>query len=618
MRDELLDYYNHELTFIRKLAAEFAETNADVAAHLRIKGDRVEDPHVERLIEAFALLNARTQLRLDDDFPEITDAILSVLYPHYLSPIPSMAIVQFAMDKDKAGTNGCWIQRGTKVESVVSNEAPLACEFRTCYRVQLWPIKVAEATLQTPPFEAPAPSFNSKSMLRLRLDCISPKAKFSDLRCETADGKPEPLDQLRFYIKEQPPNVHYLYELILNHAQEVIVASSQHDETCVRLSPDAIQPVGFEPDQAMLKYPPHSFAGYRLLTEYFVFPEKFLFFDVCQLGGSPLRQAGTSLYLYIYFNRHIAGLSSVSDAFQLGACPVVNLFENYSAEPISLTHTDSEYHVKPSEKRPQAYEIYSIDRVVATSPDDKVIEYRPFYSFQHGSRASKQRAYWYAFRRPSGYRDGHQVSGTEVYLVLVDLDFQPSLRPDWTLDVVTTCLNRDLPSKLPFGGDKPKLQVTSGPRLDVRCLTRPTQTFRRLLGKATRWHVMSHLSLNHLSLLDGSGGADVLREILGLYNFADSPDVQNAIESIARVDHRRIDRRISHNGSSVICRGVEVIITFDEDRRGAGTFLFASVLERFLALYTSINSFTKLTARSKKRDEVIREWEPRVGDKPLV
>jgi type VI secretion system protein ImpG len=276
--------------------------------------------------------------------------------------------------------------------------------------------------------------------------------------------------------------------------------------------------------------------------------------------------------------------------------------------------------VVPDARRPLAHEIYSIDRVVATSPDNKQIELHPFYSVRHAVEGRQQRAFWHATRRPAGYAAGQIDRGTEVFLSIVDLDFLPSAPADWTLDVETTCLNRDLPRRLPFGGGQPRLQLSSGAPLSrVACLTPPTPTLRPLLQRGTLWRLISHLSLNHLSLVDSEHGADALREILKLYDFMDSAETRAMIEGVLSVRGQRVVGRVGGSVAAGFCRGFQVTVHFDEERfSGSGVYLFAAVLERFLGLYASLNSFSKMVATTNKREEAMCRWPPRAGEKILL
>jgi len=614
MTDDLLPYYDRELAFVRRLGAQFADLHPKIAGRLRLGAEVVEDPHVGRLIESFAYLNARIRHKIEDDFPEITDALLNVLYPHYINPIPSMAIVHFGLDRTQAGLVGGYsIPRHTALETEPVDGEP--CRFRTCYPVQLWPIETDIATLQAVPFEAPLSprSADAVAVLRIRLKSLSSEVKFGQFKA----------DSFRFFLKGLPQHVLPLYELIFNNCLGVAVASSPSEKAPAILPPSCLKPVGFAPDEGMLPYPDRSFLGYRLLSEYFAFPDKFQFVDVTGITPEMVSAADDALEIFLYLDQSRATLEQniSADTFQLGCTPIVNLFRQ-RAEPIPLTQTATEYRVVPDARRPQATEVYSVDDVTATTADGGELDYVPFYSFKHGNDRQSQRHYWYSARRPANQGEGETVDhGTEVYMSFVDLDFQPDAAADSVIDVETICLNRDLPHRLPFGGGQPRLQLTTGggPVKKIVCLTPPTPTLRPAFRHGLRWRLISHLALGYTSITGEEDGADVLREILKLYDYDDSAETRALIESVTAVTHRRVTRRISAGGSNGVCRGVEVTINFDESHiSGAGLFLFATILEQFLGLYTSINSFTQLVAKTKQRQEVLRIWPPRSGSRLLL
>jgi type VI secretion system protein ImpG len=612
MSDELLPYYNQELAVLRSLGAEFAQAHPKIAGRLRLGPDAVKDPHVARLIEAVAFLNARIRHKLDDDFPEVSEALLGILYPHYLAPIPSAAIVQMSLDRHKGQlTTGYTLPRGEMVETEPIAGQP--CRFRTCYPVTLWPLEVKAAELRGPPFNAPTVRFTADptAVLRLTLQSFSDKVPIGQLG----------LNSLRFFLRGSSPFVYDLYELLLNNTLGVVVAQGVNDPAPVVLDQATIRPVGFGQDEGLLDYPPRSFWGYRLLSEYFAFPEKFLFLDFTALTPRVRANLGQTLELFVYVRGDSRNLERnvTRDTFQLGCCPMINLFTQ-RAEPITLTHTETEYRVVPDARRPRAHEVYSVNRVLATSPEGEAVEFLPFFSVRHGRDAQEPRTFWYAARRPAGFSGGQVDHGTEVFLTLVDLDFHPSTPPKWTLDVETTCLNRDLPRDLPFGGGQPYLQLISAEAAaKVTCLTAPTATLRPGLRHGTVWRLLSHLSLNHLSLADVAEGADALREILKLYDFADSAATRSLIEGLRNVRSRRVVGRVGGNVSGGFCRGLEVTLQLDEEKfTGGGLFLFASVLERFLGLYTSLNSFTRTIVRTNRREEPLRQWPPRAGEQVLL
>lgn len=606
MSDELLPYYHRELSYIRRLAAQFADAHPKLAGRLRLGPGGSEDPHVERLLEGFAYLNARLRAKLDDEFPEITEAFLGVLYPHYLAPVPSLTVLQLHLDPGQLDlTAGHTVPRHTQVESEPIQGTP--CRFRTAYPVTLWPVDVERAALGRPPFAAPAvpAAAQAAAMLRLTLACRGPTLRFAELE----------LDTLRFFLAGQVHHVHALYELLFHDVLGVAVANGPDDPQPVVLGAGALRSVGFAADEGLLPYSPRSFLGYRLLTEFFAFPEKFLFCDVA-LGRAALASLGRRLELYVFLGRAAPELEShlSAEMFRLGCTPAVNLYPQ-RAEPLLLTHADAEYRVVPDARRPLASEVYSVDRVTATSPRGEELEFLPFFAARHAAPAAQ--AYWFARRRPSD-RAAAGDRGTEVDLSLVDLGLQPSAPADWTLTVETTCTNRDLPARLPFGGGQPFLQLSEGGALvsRVACVTPPTRALRPGQGPGALWRLVSHLTLNHRSL-EGPDAAEALRAILSLYDYADTDDTRLLLSGLLGVDSRRIVGR-SPGRAGGFCHGVETTVVLDEDRVRGSLFLFASVLERFLGLYVTVNSFSRLVVTTPKHKGEYHRWPPRMGERTLL
>lgn len=610
MSDELLPHYQRELAFIRRLGDEFARANPKIAGRLRIAPDAIEDPHVGRLIEAFALLNARIRKKLDDDFPELTQALLGVLYPHYLAPIPSMAIVQFVGRAELAAPFE--IPAGAPLATAPVDGEP--CRFRTAFPTTVLPVEIESAKITGRPLVAPpSPAGRSAvASLRLVLRCRAPEGKFAAL----APGS------VRLHLRGGWEQANALYELLLNDAVGVALAKGPDDANARHLPETSIVPVGFDPSEGMLPYPPASFSGYRLLTEYFAFPSKFLFVDLTGLTPRALDGIGERLEVYVYLRRSTADLESqvTAESFALGCTPIVNLFRQ-RAEPILLTHTQSEYRVVADAGRPMATEVYSVDKVTSLSrTGDDVEEFLPFFSVRHAAPAGERRRFFTTTRRAAERPGGRPDPATEVYVSALDLDMSPLVSDDRVLSIEATCLNRDVPSKLPFGGDQPKLALEGGEPVErVRCLTKPTPTLRPALGHGTLWRLVSHLSLNHLSIAEGEGATDALREILRLYDFRDSAETRATIDGLASVTSKPAVARAPAARLGGVCRGVEIRLEFDPERyTGGGMFLFASVLERFLGLYCSVNSFSRTVAVVKGKEGELRRWKPRAGDSLLI
>lgn len=615
MTDELLPYYNRELAFLWQLGAEFGAAHPKIAARLQMGTDSTKDPHVGRLLESFAYLAARIRHKLDDDFPEIAESLLNVVAPHYLRPQPSSSIVKFALDRKLVElTAGHAIPQGSTVETEPIDGMP--CQFRTCYPVQLWPFELKSATFKGHPFQAPQTRFSNQAeaVIRLELECFSDKLSFSQM----------PFDSLRFFLRGPQAYMGSLYEVIFNNTLGIAFADPASNRSPILLPKSSLRQVGFEPHETLLGTCPREFWGYQLLSEYFAFPEKFLFVDLVDIPAQA-RLASNRLAVYLYLNRNIPDLERHVNAetFQLGCAPIVNLF-TVRAEPIQLSETQTEYRIVPDSRRPRAHEVFSVDRVEGRTDASQTV-FQPFYSVKHGADVGEPRAFWHAMRRKVGYVAGEIDRGTEVYLSFVDLDFTPTAPANSIIDVELTCLNRDLPEQLPFGGGQPRLQLAAaGPITQLQCLTAPTPTRRASVRHGVLWQLISQLSLNHLSLANDQQGIDAIREMLRLYDRTESESNRRLIDGMISLKSRRIVGRAAGGPDQCgvpggFCRGVEIEILFDEEKYlETGLFLFASVLERFLGEYCSINSFTRLIAMTTKREAPLRKWPPRASERALV
>lgn len=611
MADELLPYYEKELAYIRQMGAEFANEHPKIAGRLGINAETIEDPHVSRLIEGFAYLNARIQHKLDDDFPELSDALLDVLFPHYHRPIPSMSIVQFVADNDKLEASYKLAKNALLETDQFDGET---CRFSTIYETQLHPFNITDATFMGKPFTTPG-SKNMKasaSVLKISLKTFNDDITFSNIKPQS----------IRFYLKGQSQHINPLYELLLNNCQAVIMAKSATDTKPVKLSPNIIKPVGFATDEGLLPYPASSFLGYRLLTEYFTFPEKFMFIELTDFADKISEDTLSTLDFYFYLGESDLELEHniSADTFQTGCCPVVNLFE-HRTDPIKIDHTTTEYQIIPDARRPTGYEIYSIEKVTAsTSAGDKE-DYLPLYGTNHEKQNSENHAYWFAQRCNAKLGNYLRDEGSDVFLSLVDLYFNPNNPDDRTLSIASICSNRDQPGKLPFSSEQPKLQcVDSAPPCKrIRCLTQPTVTVRPSMRNNARWRLISHLSLNHLSITGGDDATNALKEILRLYDFKESAINRAQIESITQVNTRAISAPLTIDGHTALCRGLEIEIELDDTGlTGSSSYLFSTILEHFFALYCSLNSFTRVLVKLKNKEGYLKKCPPRAGEKILL
>ncbi len=630
MRDELLGYYERELIFLRRMGAEFARKYPKIAARLLLDEEKIEDPHVERIIEAFAFLTGRISLKLDDELPEITESFLNVLYPHYLSPIPSMAITQFSFGSPNDKLTAVQkLERGAKLNSRPVDGTP--CQFRTGFDVQLVPMEIQSAALES---NAPKDGRGkyADSHIRLSMRCFG-DANLHEFKVGSSN---EPLKFLRFYINGDPQLIFPLYEIIFNHATKVEFRAKEAPignktlktltniqlklpDPVILSAEDAIKQVGFSEEESLLPYSKRSFQGYRLLTEYFAFPYKFLFFDIYGFDQAIAKKFGSHFDVIIHLKDVTPPKAPVTaDTFRLGCTPIINLFSRM-ADPIYLSQQKYEYHVVPDVHRQMTTEVYSVDEVITTEPKTNTTRiFSPFYSLRHAYGEQMEKAFWYASRRDS---QREEDEGTEMYISLVDMNFNPRVPAVEVLNIRTTCTNRDLPARLPFGGREGDFEVEgSGLLSKARCLTKPTETLRPARRRALQWRLISHLNLNYLSIIESTNGTpEALQEILHLYNFDDSSATRKQILGISGIESRKVVRRIGEHIGAGFVRGLETTLTMDEEEFvGSGMFLFASILERFLGLYASLNSFNQMVLRTKQREKDIKVFVPRTGEQILL
>jgi type VI secretion system protein ImpG len=613
--EQLLPYYERELGYLRRNLRDFAERYPKIAGRLLISGEVCEDPHIERMIESFALLNARIAKRLDDDYPEFTEALFEVLYPHYLRPFPSCSIARMDVGGAAAQqTAASTIERGTQLNTRQVRGA--ACTFRTVYPVSVAPLALTEASF--------ASIIRCPEAVRLP-GGASAGIKFTVTGTgeQAAPGQLQ-LPRLRVFIDGEPSFCAALRDALFMRS---VAAWAEGDRSGRWVALDAIpiHAVGFEEIDALIDVPARSHPAYRLLTEYFCFPEKFNFFDIDLAALAAVLPAGTST---LTLHLALSGLRTDSNTARmletlstnnvlLGCTPVVNLFR-LKGEPIRLTHTSASYPVLADGRRAFAYEVQSIESVslVRQTPQgETIVQFQPFYSLKHAQAPESIGHYW-AMRRDETLID--KSPGFETQITIVDVDFDPAAVETDTLNLELTCTNRDLPSQLSYGQRGGDLFLEGGSSVkSISFLRKPTNSYRFEHGRGTHWRLISHLSLNHLSLT--ADGVDAFREMLALYDLPRSASSQRQIAGVVGIEQRPASTWLPGNPYTCLVRGVEVRLTIDEEAFiGSGIHAFAHLVERFLALYVHANSFTRLTIVSHKTGEELLACSPRSGDSSLL
>lgn len=589
---DLQQYFKHELAALYEGAKRFAKQHPDTAKQLQVDGHGCHDPHVLRLLEGTAYLNARLHKKLDDDYSEFTTALLQVLYPHYLAPIPSSAIVHFKPSKDLA--LAYQIPRYTQLETD-PQQGPV-CKFRTAYTTVVWPIHVAAVKLQAHLLSAPSllEQLSATQVLQITLRTNNEKINFNDLAITT----------LRFYLNGVIADMHQLYERLLCDVSAIAVGMNRHhSEEVTWLPQDSLQPVGFSEQETLLPQTDRILSSSRLLTEFFVLPEKFLFFDLNHLSDLTYKPDTTELNIYIYLKRPITQLSKPLQLgnLQLGCTPVINLFTQ-QAEPIQLDYTQAEFNVVADARRPDI-QVHSIENVTANSVYGSKIPYQPYYGITHNNNQIIG-GFW-----QSHWRDEDEGNGQRLTLSISENQTLETYA-DWTLALKTTASNGTLPQELYFQNKPWRLHAGTELISEIKWFTPPTN-YHIHTSQDRNWELISHLSLNYLTLTDNG---KALQELLALYDVADSASNQLQIAGIVGVKVQHTARRVMVEGLSAVCQGLQIQIDIQESYYpGQSAYLFGSVLLHILSRYASINSFTQLIITSQHFTKELYRWEPRTG-----
>lgn len=587
-------YYQDELQYLREVGPEFARANPELA---RLLADRGSDPDAERILEGVAFLCGRIRQKLDDELPELTANLLTLLWPHYLRPIPSMSILEL-LPETGAMQAPLEVAAGAEFASVPVDGT--RCRYRSSWPVMLRPWGVREARLESLPAAPPR--------LVLQLG-VTGKAKLEDLQ----------LESVRFYLAGEAQAAFSLYLLYSAHVKEIVVSNglSGTARREVALEPGQITPAGLDRSEAVLRWPAGSFAGYRLLQEYLVFKERFLFIDLLGLDRAVQKLELTdSVEVAITFDRRLDPLPVVSrENLRLHCVPIINLFE-HPADPIRLQHDRVEYLIQPSRTGVADHrhlEVFSVDEVrgVVRSPDRETSDYLPFYSFEHQASRSPgadgieggRRASFYQVSARPNVLGGDPRLGTDSYVSFVPGSDLPA--SDETISIELTCTNRSLPAEL-RAGDIQEPTDSSPTSTAFRNILKPTPTIAPPFGRSLHWRLIAHMSLNYVTLTD----ADHFKELIRIYDFQSEHDAQRALahqrmlEGIVSI-RSSFDERMLRGAP---LRGAHVEVELNEDHfAGEGdAYLFARVLDRFMGLYATLNAHCQLTVRFVRSGRIYR------------
>ncbi|SNB74789.1 type VI secretion system protein ImpG [Arboricoccus pini] len=622
MDPRLLQLYNDELAYMREMGSEFAQAFPKIAGRLGMEGDEVADPYVERLLEGVAFLAARVQLKQQARFPAFTQHLLELVYPHFLAPMPSMTIVRLEPDPEAGRLEqGYIVPRMTRLVSQPPPGAVTHCTFHTAHDVQLWPLQVESVDYQT----------LSSAIAAMRLPSRPGVKAILRIRLRTTNGmqlRRLALRKLDLHLTSHGSLGALVTEQLLAGTIAMVARPTTRPAPWQEvIERRHLRQTGLEPEQALLPDIPRTFDGYRLLQEYFSLPERTCFIEVTGLADAIARSADERIDLIFLLDRIDQRLERhlATDNIALFATPAINLFE-WQADRVEVSDRSYEYHLVPDRTRPLDLEVHSVlDIKGEFEGDTKPLHFKPFYSMADHEPADSEGAA-YTIRRDQRLISAHQrrqgprsaYVGSEVFLQLSDRNAAPFAQDLRQLTVKCRCSNRDLPLLLPVGKGNTDFTLEIGaPVSNIRCLNGPTPPRASRATGDVAWHLISHLSLNYLSITGAKNaevqGADALRQLLRLYAEDGATPLLRQIEGLRQVISRPIVRRLPGGGQTAVARGLEVELTVDETAfAGTGAFPLGAVLSHFFAKYVSINSFTETVLVSAQRGEIMR-WPMMTG-----
>ena len=573
-------HFQQELSHLKDLGAEFSKAHPALAPML---GGPTADPDVERLLEGVAFLTALLRQKLDDEFPEVIHELVQLIWPHYLRPIPSTTIIAFTPKPTLK--QSIIIPAGIHIASVPVEGT--RCLFQTCYDVNIHPIVLSEAFFEEAAGHPPA--------IKLRLELQGPRL---------SDWQP---GSLRFFLAGDFSNAADLYFLLQNHLKQIEIKPLDTGQSLL-LTPDHLRPVGFSPENDLFPYPSNSFPGYRILQEYFILPSKFLFLDL--VGWERWHNRGEGNRFEICFTLGDLPFQPPrvrASNFVFAASPAINIF-SHEADPFRLDHRKTDYVVRPSGSNTAHYQVYALEKV--TGFVQGTAEERTYVPFDMFSSKQISHPVYYTKLRRSLIQAGFDVFLSFAYPSTAGL---PKTE---TISVQLQCTNGQLSEGIQVG-DISQPTSTSPEFVEFKNIIPPTTNVLPPLGTNLLWRLLSHLSLNYLSL----SKAENLRALLELYIFEETRDKtaimanRKRIAGIERVETTGTQRLIA----GIMMRGRNIGMKVRQDHfAGPGDlYLFGSILDHFLGNYASINTYTRLSIQEAIKGDLY-QWPARIGAHPLI
>ncbi len=607
MSDEFLKYYNRELAYLRHKGQEFGEQYPKIAARLRISEEKIEDPHVERLLEGCAFMTAKIRQSLDNSYPQFTESLMGQLYPDFHAPIPSMSVIKLnCTDSTKSAFD---IQQDERV--VVTAPGYTDCDFKTCYPTTIYPINVNAGMFENAPFKPTGSKWDTdaRSAMKVQINAIEESASIEKMG----------IDRLRLYLNGHSQLTLKLYQMLFKNLVGISICTNGKEVQS--LSKTNLKAIGFDDHDSVVPYSKRSFSGARLLVEYLHFPEKFMFFELSGLSLSE-RNIENQFEIWFYFNSADDWLPKQVDeeSILVGCVPIVNLFKT-RMEPKRILPTEYEYMLTPQYREAESNEVVSISNVTLRSRDNTYENIPCYHAGEHTHYIDENEVYWLMRREDTSWAGGYHEPGRETFMSIVDKNYQlfnPDSQNNWLIYVDAECCNRNLPSKIPYGGGLPNVQLpdVNNNFASIRCLVSLSDTLRPEMDEKTRWQLTKLLTLNHFTQGDG---LSTLKQTLSLYAFSKVSEINAIIDALVQLEFESSTGRVTQKGKVGFANGVKIILTVsDQILPQEQIFLLGCVLSVYFAQYAEINIYTQLEIKLKSTGSTFHIWPAQLGSKVLL
>ncbi len=582
-------YFEEEMRYLHEAGKLFAERHPEQARFLNIDSVSDRDPYVERLFEGFAFLTGRIRERLDDEMPEYTESLISLLYPHYLKPVPSFAMLAFK-PRPGAVQGASVLKRGTEVQSDPVGDRNTVCRFTTTQDVRLHPLRLRDVELSWQP--------GGQSIASLIFEGEG------SVKLEEMD-----LNVLRLNFEADPTTASIMHLFFTRHVSKVVIGpGTTYGDTAgsraVTLHGQQwVKPGGLSEEESLLPHADQTFSGLRLLQEYLVFRRKFWCIDLCGLDRFKPGDA-SEMKVDIHFKTpYPEDRRFRAENVRLFCSPIVNIFQR-DAEPISVDHVVPEYRVIASVH--DQMEVYDVQKGIGIEEKTgKRHTYIPFYEFKHGRERGKR--YFTTTSRFGG------TGRFETFVNLNTLDQDTSGLASETLSIETRCTNATLPREKLHEGSIKKLAPGMPEIARPHNFSQPTLILYPPIQQKREffWKLISHWSLNYQTV----ARKDALQGLMELYDWSVGDANRRRIGGIREVSWKA--KEVVERG--IVLRGAEVTVKVQEDHFAdeGDVSLFGLILSQFLSAYATINSFVHLKIETLLSGKTYR-WQPKQGNQPLI